>query len=399
MTRILVISQNFPPEHFGNASRMFDLSKHLVELGCEVMVMAPHPTFPFGRFPTSKRWKTETSVTGIRLMTLRTVQPQANNPSFWMRMGYYLSFPLHAVLRSLLKQREYDIIVTTNPPIFTGITGFVVKKLTGKPWVLDVRDRWVDASISLGFIRKGCLFERISRWYERRCFMTCDRITVTTGEIQRRLEERYGLSQEKMMVMPNGVDMLMFRPCRSKKQRIIYSGLLGTAQDLDVVIRAFSKVQEKHKVILYLVGDGELRADLEALARHEGVNGSVVFTGLVDREKVPGLIAESLVGLAPLKDMESLWYAIPTKALEYMACGIPFIATGHGEIEVLAQTSKAGMIAENSVTSLSGVMDRILTDAKRREEMGREGRRFVETLYDRKKIAQRFLTTVQQMMT
>ena len=399
VTRILLISQNFPPEQFGNASRVYDLSKHLVELGCKVMVMAPHPTFPFGSFPRVKRWKEETSIAGIRLLRMRTVQPQSNTPSFSMRMGYYLSFPLHAVLWALWMRREYEVVVTTNPPIFTGITGLLVKKLTGKPWVLDIRDLWIDASISLGFIQKGSMFERVSRWYERLCFTGCDSITVTTSEIQRLLEERYPVAKGKILVMPNGVDMAVFQPAQAKKPRIIYSGLLGTAQDLEVVIRAFARVRQKHQVMLYLVGDGELRRGLEDLAREEGVQDAVVFTGLLDREQVPGLIAGSLVGLAPLKDEQSLRYAIPTKALEYMACGIPFIAMGHGEIERLAERSKAGLVAENTVASLSGLLNRVLADETMRAEMGRKGRRFVEGSYDRRKIAERFLTAVQQMMT
>jgi len=393
-----MITQNFPPEKFGNASRIHDLSRNFVKLGAIVTVLSPHPTFPFGSF--KKTWKIHSSekIDDIENIKIFSWQPGNANPSFVNRMSYYLSFPLHAILWALLKRRDYDAIITTVPPIFTGITGFFIKKITGKKWFLDVRDLWIDASVGLGFIKENSFFEKLSRRYEGICYRTCDRVTVTTEETRNIIMRTYHISPEKIEVIPNGVDIEMFKPLPVKKKRIIYSGLLGAAQDLEKVILAFKKINEKFSLELYLVGEGELRRGLEELVHKEGLNGKVVFTGLLEREKVSRMIAESLMGIAPLKNIDSLRYALPTKAYEYMSCGIPFIGTGKGEIENLARVSKGGIMAENNVNSIYEKMVYLLENEKIMEEMGEHGREFVERHFDRMKTANRFLQSIEKVI-
>jgi len=397
-SRILMVTQNFPPERFGNASRMHDLSKNLVKLGAGVMVLSPHPTFPFGSF--KRKWKLHSHRTmdGIKNINIFAWQPIDCNPSFLSRMGYYLTFPFHAILWALIKRKEYDVIITTAPPIFTGITGYFVKKITGKKWFLDVRDLWIDASISLGFIKKNGFFEKLSRKYEAFWYGICDEITVTTEETKNSIIETYNISPSKIEVISNGVDTKAFKPLNVKKKRIIYSGLLGTAQDLEKVILAVKKINEKIPLEFYLVGDGDTRGDLEELVKKESLEDKVIFTGLLAREELPGLIAESCMGIAPLKKLQSLQYAIPTKAYEYMSCGIPFVGTGKGEIEHLVEKSKAGLVADTSVNSIYEKIMYLLENEKLREEMGQNGRAFVEKYNDREKIAEKLLHSIEKVV-
>jgi glycosyltransferase involved in cell wall biosynthesis len=396
--RILMVTQNFPPERFGNASRMHDLSKNLVKLGAGVTVLSPHPTFPFGSF--KRKWKlySHRAIDGIKNINIFAWQPTNSSPSFMSRMGYYLTFPLHAVLWALIKRKEYDVIITTAPPIFTGITGYFVKKITGKKWFLDVRDLWIDASISLGFIKKNSFFGKFSRKYEAFWYGICDEITVTTEEIKNSIIGTYAISPGKIEVISNGVDTKAFKPLNVKKNRIIYSGLLGTAQDLEKVILAVKKINEKIPLEFYLVGDGDTRKDLEELVKKESLEDKVIFTGLLAREELPGLIAESCIGITPLKKLQSLQYAIPTKAYEYMSCGIPFVGTGEGEIEHLAEKSKAGLVADTSVNSIYEKIMYLLENEKLREEMGQNGRAFVEKYNDREKIAEKLLHSIEKVV-
>ena len=395
---ILMVTQNFPPDIFGNASRIYDLSRNLVKLGAVVTVLSPHPTFPFGSF--KRKWKLHShrAIDGIENINIFAWQPTNSSPSFMSRMGYYLTFPFHAVLWALIKRKEYDVIVTTAPPIFTGITGYFVKKITGKKWFLDVRDLWIDASISLGFIKKNSYFEKLSRKYEAFWYGICDEIMVTSEEIKTSIMETYDISPGKIKVISNGVDTKAFKPLNVKKNRIIYSGLLGTAQDLEKVILAVKKINEHISLEFYLVGDGDKRGDLEKLVRKERLEDKVIFTGLLAREDLPGLIAESCIGIVPLKKLQSLQYAIPTKAYEYMSCGIPFVGTGKGEIEHLAEESKAGLVADNSVDSIYEKIVYLLENEKLREEMGQNGRAFVEKYNDRKKIAEKLLQSIEKVV-
>jgi glycosyltransferase involved in cell wall biosynthesis len=387
--RILIISQHFPPEKSGNASRIFDMSSHLHKLGANVTVLAPHPSFPSGSF--KRKWSIYESrtVNGINLVNLLAWQPNNENPGFVGRIAYYLTFPLHTILWILFNFRKFDVIITSAPPIFTGFGGIPAKLLFKKKWVMDVRDLWINASISLGFLKKGSLFEKMSRTYEQICYSNADMICVTTEELGQDIMKTYKNIDERIIkVTPNGVDTDFFYPVDvPKKNQIIYAGNIGHAQDLEDVILAMKIVNERFDLKLLIVGNGDIKGYLEKVTIENRLTDYVEFSGLLPREHIPRLLSESLIGVAPLKKLKTLEYAIPTKAYEYMACGIPFVGCGEGEIRKLAETSGGGVIAENSPEDIAEAILRLLENPQKRAEMGRMGRAFVEKNVSRKLIA------------
>jgi glycosyltransferase involved in cell wall biosynthesis len=370
-----------------------------VSLGSEVTVISPFPTFPHGCH--KKKWKLYSyrKIDGINHFNIFAWQPSHKNPKFSSRMSYYLTFPLHAIWWALLKRKEYDVIITSSPPIFCGLPGFIIKKIARKKWFFDVRDLWIDASLELGFLKQKSFFEKISRIYERICYRNCDMITVTTEEVKKRIVDTYKISTDKIILLPNGVDTKLFKPTSVKKNRIIYAGNIGFAQDLEKFILAVKKVNEKFPLEFYLVGDGDIKNDLMELVKKEGLEDIVFFTGPLEREKIPGLIAESLIGVAPLKNLQSLNYAIPTKIYEYMSCGVPFIATGKGEIEYITNISKAGAITDNNIDSIYQIIIGLLENKKLINEMGDKGRDFAQKYHDRKKIAEHLLHTIDHVVS
>lgn len=395
-TRLLIISQHYPPDRSGNASRIFDMSSHLQKLGDEVTILAPYPSFPPGSF--QRKWSLSESkiIKGINLINVLSWQPASENPNFLSRMAYYLSFPLHTVLWIAFNSRKFDVVISSAPPIFTGFGGLISKLLFKKKWCMDVRDLWIDASISLGFLKKGSFFERISRLYEKICYSNADMIGVTTQELGRRILNTYkNVDEHKIKVVSNGVDTEFFYPAEvKKKKQIIYAGNIGHAQDLENVILSMKIIIKKLDLKFLIVGDGDIRTPLEELAKREGLSKNIEFTGLIARENIPLMFSESMIGIAALKKMPSLEYAVPTKAYEYMACGIPFVGCGKGEIRYLAEKSGGGMIADNSPDAIAEAIIDLLNNPQKMDEMGKSGREFVKLNYDRKQIATKLKTYV-----
>ena len=397
-SRILIITQHFPPDNSGNASRIYDLAQNLISFGSEITVISPFPTFPHGTFHQTWKRYTYREIDGIKHFAIFSWQPSYENPSFLGRICYYITFPLHAVWFAFKNQKNYDIIFTSSPPIFCGIPGFFIKKFTKKKWLYDVRDLWINASVELGFLKKSSIFEKISRKYEKHCYHDCDMITVTTQKIKDTIIDEYGIPYSKLYILPNGVDTIRFKPSSLKKNRIIYAGNIGFAQDLDKFILALKNVNKKIPLDFLLVGDGDIKNDLVELVKKEGLEKNILFTGLIKRDKIPELIGESLIGIAPLKNIASLNYAIPTKIYEYMACGIPFISTGKGEIEHFTAHSQAGVMADNDVHSITNAIIFLLENKEMITDMGQRGRDFVEKLYDRQKIAKNLLYEINNVV-
>jgi len=398
--KVLIVSHHFPPERSGNASRIYDMAVHLSNLGVRVTVICPHPTFPTGTFKRTWKIYTSRNTDGVEVINLWTWQPVSRDPGFVSRILYYLLFPLHAVLWILTHPWRFDVIITSSPPLFTGIPGLFAKKVLRKAWIMDIRDLWIDASISLGFLRKGSIFEKMSRKFEEICCLNADLIGVTTNELSNRISSRYAGNnlKKKIVLIPNGVDTDFFYPCsNTKKNQIIYAGNVGHAQDLESVVLAMKYITEKHDIKLLIVGDGDVRERLEKLTKSEGLDDIVTFTGIVPRDKVRKMLSESLIGLAPLKKLESLEYAVPTKAYEYMACGIPFLGCGNGEIVNLAKESGAGLIADNTPEAIASAIVDLLDNPQKMKEMGEKGREYVRRYYDRKTIARKLKQYVEMI--
>lgn len=387
--KILVITNNFPPEKFGNSSRISDLCTHLQKFGNEILVLCPHPTFPIGNFKRKWSLSEHNTINGINVINLFTWQPKTSDPGFLSRMAYYLIFPINTIFWILFNYKKFDIIFTSSPPIFTGFGG-IFAKFFNKKWALDVRDLWIEASTSLGFIKKGSLFEKMSILYEKICYSKADLITVTTQRSRDKIQQTYNQINfgNKIHVVPNGVDIDYFYPIAvAKKNQIIYSGNIGYAQDLENVVLAMEKIVQKIDINLLIAGDGDLILNIKKLVQDHELENNVHFMGLVSRDIIPRLISESLIGIAPLKKLETLEYAIPTKCYEYIACNVPFVGCGEGEIRDLAIKSQGGVIAENSPNDIAQKIIQLLENPNQRETLAENGLNYVRKYCTRKQIA------------
>ncbi len=382
--QILIITQHFPPENIANASRIYEMSKFLNKFGVNTTVFTPYPSFPKKTFKKRRKIRRSSEIEGVKVLNLWGWQNGSKDPGFISRVLYYLIFPLHASIWTLLYSKHYDLIITSNPPVFTAIPGLISKKLFKKRWIIDARDSWIDASISLGFLEKESTLEKIARKFEKVCYNNADLVGATTNVLAQRLSNIYDINDKKIILIPNGADTEIFhRQSVSKKNQIIFLGNIGHAQDLEKYIQAMKNVTKMHDVKFLIVGDGERKEELEKMVQKLGLEDVIEFKGSVPREKVPELLSESLIGLAPMKKLKSLEYMVPVKVYEYMACELPFIASGNGEISELAHKSKAGIITNDSSDAISDAIITLLNNPQKLEEMGKNGREYVKAHYDR----------------
>lgn len=431
------VSQRFPPDKGGNAARIHDIAVHLQDGDWDVVVLAPPPSYPPGEFDRSWRPMWTDTVDGVTVHRLWSWQPQVENPGTARRLAYYLLFGINAALWLLWNFRSYNLVVTSTPPISTGAPGLLAAAL-GTPWVVDVRDLWIDASISLGYLEAGSLLERVSRRFQRLVLHAADRVSVTTHALGESLCESYGEElAAKLVYVPNGVDVDRFGPGRGIQaptdvatgpptddekastnytgpalagaggtpdakfdgghSTIVYTGNLGSAQDLESCVRAMTHLSND-TAILRLVGRGDRESELQRLASDCGVEDRVEFSGIVPRDAVPGVLREATIGLAPLQDTEELAYAMPTKVYEYMAAGLPTLVTGRGQIEQFIEESGGGLHADNDPRQIADRLDELLADERLRERLANAGHEFVTARYSRKEIARRLGSELAELV-
>ncbi len=340
--RVLIVSHAFPPEKGGNASRMGDLYKYLLKFGINVSVLAPIETYPFGAFP--KRFQLVKYDGGV--VRLFTYQPK-KDASYVERILYYTIFPILASLWIVFHKNIADVVLVTSPPPQMYLV-VLVAKLLRKKVVVDIRDLFLDVSSSLGFIKPGGTTDKIFRFLEFKALRIADAVTTVTPRIRRQLIERYTIDPFKCHVVPNGVDLETFR-CRDSQRilRIVYTGYFGYAQDFDTFLEGYSLLEQKYRVPIILAGSGEALERTLRKVKLLGLSQFVEYLGVLSREEIVSLLCSSGIGISPIKVDKSLEYAVPSKIYEYLACGIPFIGVGIGEIERVAKESRAGCVGKS----------------------------------------------------
>ncbi|WP_418280448.1 glycosyltransferase family 4 protein [Halorubrum sp. DTA98] len=384
--RVLVISQAFPPEQGGNASRIGDTTRHLDDEGWDVTVLAPHLSYPHGQFDRDWTRSSVDTDDGVAVHRLWTWQPTSADPSALSRGLYYLLFAVHASLWVLLTDRRYDVVITSTPPVFTSIPGWVARRRWRVSGVVDIRDLWIEAAIDLELLSPDGFVTRVTERFQHWAFTDADRLFVTTTVMRDRILDRYPVAEDDVRIVPNGVDPSSFDPDRRPGNAVVYTGNLGHAQDLEPCIRAMSHVNSGLQ--LRIVGEGDVRPELEELAERVGVDDVVEFTGLVDREEVSEQLADAIAGLAPIKPTENLQYAVPTKAYEYLACRVPVVAVGNGAIESFLERSEGGVLVESDPVEIARTLDELAQTPERRSSLARAGHEYVAERYDRRVIAE-----------
>ncbi|WP_435065516.1 glycosyltransferase family 4 protein [Halobaculum sp. EA56] len=396
---LLVISQAFPPEKGGNASRIHDLTRFMTD-EWDVTVVAPAKCYPHGEYDFTWQPHHREDIDGVEVHRLWAWQPTDPDPSVMSRIAYYVTFAIHAFLWSVFHINDQDAIMTTSPPLFTGFVALPFATLLDIPWVVDIRDVWIDLSVNLGFISEGGLAERLSKAYRSYELQIASLITVTTEETADILRQEYG-TETPYTVVPNGVDVESFEPrdeTAITDPVMIYTGTIGHCQALESCVEAICHIGDS-SLTFRIVGDGDLREKLEVRAAELEVEDRVEFTGFVSREQVPEMLSQATIGIAPIKTDESLRYAVPTKLYEYMACALPVIAVGEGAIEQLVNESNAGVVAEDDPEAIAAHIDALLSDQERRRELGTNGRSHVVDHYDRQAIALEFSDRLSTLIT
>ncbi|WP_245180758.1 glycosyltransferase family 4 protein [Haloarcula amylovorans] len=373
-TTALIITQFFPPESMGGAHRWEKLAAHMDD-SVDPHILCTHPTFPFGEFERQWQPLCRESVNGVPVTRLFTYQPTTDNT-----LGRILNYGIFAVLSSiyvLLTFWRYDCIVTMSAPHTTFLPG-LVGKLTGRDWVVDIFDLWIDNASDLGYVDEESLPYQAMSQLERLSLAKADAIFVITDTMAEYYEDKYPDLAFDVHVIPFGVDTEMFSPDVEPKGStdVIYTGNLGTGQAFIPFLKGFAQLGGEPE--LTIIGDGERRAELEALVEELDVSGQVSFEGYVSREEIPRLLVGAKVSLVPLKTEYQLDYARPTKLLETMAVGTPYVASNVDEISKLTQEYNTGADVKNEANSISNTLQKMLDKTRYRDRCGKNSINFVD---------------------
>ncbi len=237
--------------------------------------------------------------------------------------------------------------------------GIWAKKIFNIKLVLEVNSPLYDERKEYG----GIALPRLAKWTEYYAWRNADKVFPVTHVLANYIKKA-GVANDKICVIPNGVDTEVFTRKQPQNRKPTYQnqlviGFVGFCREwhkLDDVMRILSEHPRKDLTFL-VVGDGPIINDLKVLAKSLNFEGRFEATGLVSREEMPYWLDQIDIAL---QSAVTPW-ASPLKMIEYMAKGLTIIAPDSANIKELLTHKKNGYLFEdnNQQSFLHGLNDLI----------------------------------------
>ena len=344
--RILFLTDNFPPEMNAPATRTWEHCKEWVRLGVDVTVITCAPNFPEGKvFKGYKNKFIQTElIDGIKVVRVWSYI-SANN-GFLKRIIDYISYAIMAFIVGLWY--KCDVIIATSPQFFTTISGYALSVFKRKPWIFELRDLWPESIRAVGAMEN----KRILDFFEKLelfLYKKANLIVPVTDSFKQNLIDR-GISESKIKVIKNGVDLSVYRPqakdslllekLELKDKFIVsYIGTHGMAHGLSFILDA---IKDLNKDIQFLfIGGGANKSKLLNQAKSLKLK-NCTFLDFVPKSEISKYISITDVALVNLKKSETFKSVIPSKIFENAAMRKPILLGVEGESARIINSYEAG---------------------------------------------------------
>jgi teichuronic acid biosynthesis glycosyltransferase TuaC len=329
----------------------------------DVVVVSPVPYFP--RWVKTRGWQKARALASQETVGELTVY----HPRYFLIPKVFMPFHglsmfLGCLRRIVALHREKKIDCIDAHFVYPdGFAAVLVGKILGVPVTVSARGTDINVYPAFRLIRP------LIRWT----------LQESAGliAVSRALKERMvalGVSEERIFVVPNGVDTARFRPTATQEARrrlglaeegplLVAVGALIAAKGHQLLIRAFSQIAPKHPGLrLYILGEGTYRRELERLLRELGLQERVLLPGKRPNDELP--LWFSAASASCLSSSREGW---PNVITESLACGTPVVATRVGGIPEILYSSEFGVLVNQTVESIAAGMEHALSKEWDRE--------------------------------
>lgn len=330
---------------------------------------------------------------GIRIRGLSNV-PRWQRPRQWWRL-----------LRMAL-ETDADVYQIHDPELLL-VTPWL-RRITGRPTIYDshelypefvaVKDyipRWLRGPLSR---LTGFLEPRLAS-RESGLIFADDAIATTFGHIDRPKTTLFNFPERGF------VDLAASNATEADRRSplVLYLGGMERNRGTAVMIAAFALIHQRvPEARLLLVGHfmpPELEAEVRQNALERGLENAITITGRVPFEQIGFYLRQAAAGWIPWQAFPKNEQNIPTKLFEYMAYGLPVVASDLPSTRPFVRHGETGFLVEASdVSAHADAIASLLQDTEMARKMGRTGQRLVRERYTWDPMAERLLDLYQRVL-
>src|SRR5690606_9711333 len=281
--KVLLLHQYFLEDDDPGGSRWNEITKTWTEQGHEVSVIAGMMHYNGnikreeykGKFFVKKKQRD--------VDVYRSHVSESYNSGFLGRLWGYFSFMFSSFWNGVFKVKgKYDVVIVTSPPLFVGISGYLLSKVKRIPMVFEIRDLWPESAIDTGVLTNPSII-KLAYEVERFIYQKSKLINVLTPAFYNTLRDKKGISEKKLIMIPNAADFSLSEEILNNFDRdqfrkendlhgkfvITYVGAHGVANHLEQILEA-GKLLEDTNVLFLLIGQGMEKTKLIEKAKEMG---------------------------------------------------------------------------------------------------------------------------------
>jgi len=412
--RILLIHQYFLEKGDGGGSRFNEMTQVWAKEGHEITVLAGMVHYATGKKAESYKgkftFKDQQFYTKVDV--IRCHVSESYNISFLGRLWAYFSFVFSSIYAGVfITKDKYDVILVTSPPLFVGITAYILSKIKRIPFVFEIRDLWPESAIDTGVLKNGMII-KFAYWFEKFIYSKAKLINVLTPAFRDKLLQEKNVPSGKVILIPNAADFTLaekvqenFNPLEFKaklglqnKFVITYVGAHGVANHLMQLVEAADKLSDT-TIVFQLIGAGMCKEALIEEVKKRNLS-NIIFRDPVSKQEVFKYILASDVGASVLKKADTFKTIYSNKTFDYMSCKKPILLAIDGVSRQLINDAKCGVYVEpeNSDAIVSGAKILASKSTAEIKQMGTAGYAFAKAHFDREVLAKKYIKKINSIL-
>lgn len=402
--KVLYFHQHFTIPTQAGGTRSYELARRLIARGHSVTVVCGE---------TAKLDLPEFSMKNVHrgcidgIDVVQIALPYSNKDGIAKRAWTFVKFGWIGI--KIAMKEDYDLLFATSTPLTAGVPGIVMKWFRKKKFVFEVRDLWPELPKALGmknpFLIGGMsLLEWLSYHFADAC------IGLSPG-ICKGIERR-SQKGKRVAMIPNGCDLNLFTPgCRgtlelpgiaSNKKVAIFTGAHGVANGLDAILDAARVLKDKGRddIILAFIGDGKMKPHLVERAEKEMLD-NCRFYAPMPKKQLNKVVASADVGLMVLANVPAFYYGTsPNKFFDYISSGLPVLNNYSGWLADMIIENKLGIVVKpDDPEDFANGLISLLDNESNRIQYGLNARKFAESNFSRKLLADQFVDFLEAVAT
>lgn len=401
MKNIWFINEHDAPPEFEKTRRRYDMCKYLLRLGkyklhiiCGAFLHGTQNKYTYG-----KNQKKNMDVNGIDVHILKGVKYNSNIK----RIFSMLVFMVRIIFFKFPKNDKPDLIYASSPHLFAALGSLILAKKNKVKYILEIRDLWPETWVQMKIIKRNGIIHKFFLKLEKYLYKKADSIIFLGENFEYILS--LGIDKNKVYTVSNGVDLEEFdknisSPIKldSEKFNITYTGAIGVANNLDELLD-LAKLIDNDAIVFNIVGHGPLKEHLKNRMEKEKIL-NVKFYKPIDKKFVPSLLKSSDILIVLLLNIDLYKVGMSlNKVFEYLASSKPILFYGNTVSDYVARSNSGISVPAGEILKLRDACLKLYNmSIEEREELGRNGRNYVEENFDWKVLANKVDQIIESVL-